>query len=283
VRICLFIFLSLIAVSSFAQKKGKKEKSFLTDDQRWTIEIPLWIPGFRGAFSYGDISMEGEDGVLPIIPDDPSQLPEEIDKGNIFSRLFSNNSSIRFFFVSRVAYQSKRFLVQADGIGGSIGSSVKFRYNNRELVESSINVSLARVYVGYKILEKVNKSEKLRLQLYGYAGTRLYFFRIKSSLANTGYSIDVRPVWADPLFGLQLQVDLKNWQFIIGSDLGGFNINNRISYSNQVIVYYRISRLISVRAGWLDMDIKHRNTVLNKELRWQTHLSGPSLGIGFHF
>ncbi|MCK5454816.1 MAG: hypothetical protein KAJ16_10660 [Calditrichia bacterium] len=35
------------------------------------MEIPIWIPGFRGVFTYGDVSLEGEDGVNP---GDPANL-----------------------------------------------------------------------------------------------------------------------------------------------------------------------------------------------------------------
>jgi len=280
-RHLLLFFLFLSTVSVYGQKQ-KKEKSFLTNEQHWVIEIPLWIPGFRGELAYGDISVEGEDGILPIIPEDPTQLPEK-DKGDIFSRLFSVNSTLRFFFIIRAAYQSEKFLLQVDGIGGSVGTSVVFNYNNKELVQTSINLDLARAYAGYEIFEKRTDSGKVRMQLYGIAGARFYIFKIHSSLNDPINNLDVNPVWVDPMIGLQFQLDLKNWQFIVGSDLGGFNINNRLSYTNQLTAYYRISRLISVRAGWFDIDIKHRSTILDKELRWQTHLSGPNLGIGFHF
>ncbi len=277
----VLLFLFLASISSFAQKR-KKEKSFLVDQQHWTVEIPVWVPGFKGAFSYGDVSLEGEDGVLPVIPDDPTQLPEE-DTGNIFSRLFSNDTRLRFFFISRVSYQHKRFFAQVDAIGGSIGSSVKYRYNNRSLVESSFNISLARAYLGYRLLEKVAASGKSRVQLYGYLGTRLYFLKVKSSLDNANISLSISPVWADPLVGLQFQLDLKHWQFLFASDAGGLNFSNRISFANQLTVYYRASKLISVRGGWFAIEIRHKGSFLSHQLTLRTHLSGPSLGVGFHF
>ena len=280
-RILLLFFLLLTSLLSFGQKE-KKEKSFLTDEQHWVLEIPLWIPGFRGDLSYGDISLEGEDGVLPIIPDDPTQLPEE-DHGNIFSRLFSSNSTMRFFFVFRASYQSDKFLIQADGIGGSLGSSISFNYNDKELVQTSINLSMSRLWVGYEIFEKRTKSQKVRMQLYGYLGTRLYLLKIHSSLNDPINNLNLNPAWLEPIVGLQFQIDLEKWQFIFGSDVGGFYAKNSISFANHMIVYYRISKLISVRGGWNDVDIKHKSEILNQDFKWNTHLSGPSLGIGFHF
>jgi hypothetical protein len=278
-KIMLFVVLSLSTIFAYGQKQ-KKEKSFLTDDERWTLEIPVWVPGFKGSFGDKDVTLKGEDGVLPIIPDDPTQLPEE-DNTNIFSRLFNNRSRLRYFFITSMYYQSKRFLVRADVIGGSIGSSVKFNYNNIDLVESSINISLARVYLGYKILEKRSDSGRLRFQLYGYAGARLYFFKVQSS-DNKNFTFDISPVWVDPLIGLQFQLDLKNWQFVVATDLGGRSFKNNFSYSSQLTAYYRISKLISVRAGWYDVDIKRNRKVLSRNFSLETRLSGPSLGISFH-
>ena len=45
-----------------------QEANFLLAVRPWSIEIPLWIPGFAGDFAYGDISIEGEDGVNPEFP-----------------------------------------------------------------------------------------------------------------------------------------------------------------------------------------------------------------------
>ncbi|MEA3478027.1 MAG: hypothetical protein U9R60_07600 [Bacteroidota bacterium] len=43
----------------------------MRNDRPWSIEIPLWIPGFRGDFAYGDIDLEGEDGTDPGDPENP--------------------------------------------------------------------------------------------------------------------------------------------------------------------------------------------------------------------
>jgi hypothetical protein len=57
----------------------------LLNDRDWTIEIPLWIPGFRGNLAYGDISIGGEDGSDPGDPDDDDRgdLMGEIVKINV--------------------------------------------------------------------------------------------------------------------------------------------------------------------------------------------------------
>jgi len=279
VRFLLIVVFSLSNFLAFGQKI-KKEKSFLIDDQKWSFELPVWVPGFRGSLSYGSISVEGNDGVVPIVPPDPTN---PIEPGNIFSRLFSTSTELRFFFVGKATFQSRKFIGVAETVGGSIGSTLKFNYNNTDIVQLSINAAIGRIFVGYELLEKRTDSNKLRMQLYGITGVRLYIFKFQSTLINSIDILDLNPVWLDPLIGLQFQLDLKNWQFIIANDFGGFNINNRLSYSTQLIVYYRISNLISVRTGWTDLDILYKGNILGRELKWRTRLSGPSLGIGFHF
>lgn len=275
----IFSFSSLVCQS----QKQKKEKSFLIDDQKWSFELPVWVPGFRGSLSYGSISIDGEDGNVPELPPTPGNPIEPVDPGNIFSRLFSVNSELRFFFIGKATFQSRKFIAAAETVGGSIGSTLKFNYNNTDIVQLSINATIGRVIAGYELLEKRTVSNKLRMQLYGITGVRLYIFKFQSTLINSIDILDLNPVWLDPLIGLQFQLDLKNWQFIIANDFGGFNINNRLSYSTQLIVYYRISNLISIRTGWTDLDIQYKGNILGKELKWRTRLSGPSLGIGFHF
>ena len=52
----LFSFLTVISVSAqdtTSNKKTRPEKSFLRQDRSWTVEIPIWVPGFRGEYAYG--------------------------------------------------------------------------------------------------------------------------------------------------------------------------------------------------------------------------------------
>ena len=79
--ILITIYLSVPAISiaqdSLTKKENRIQQSdFLLPDNPWTFEIPLWIPGFAGEFAYGDIEIEGEDGVIienPIEPEPPGE------------------------------------------------------------------------------------------------------------------------------------------------------------------------------------------------------------------
>ena len=99
----IFIFLFLFAVTVFSQdtltKKElrKQQRSFLLTNRTWTVELPLWIPGYAGSFAYGDIEVEGEDGVDPSQPIEP---PPGGEIGKIFSRLFTENWYFKFFYMT---------------------------------------------------------------------------------------------------------------------------------------------------------------------------------------
>jgi len=56
--ICLSVPAVSSAQDSLTKREIKKLKSdFLIPGNPWTLEIPLWIPGFAGEFAYGDIKM----------------------------------------------------------------------------------------------------------------------------------------------------------------------------------------------------------------------------------
>ena len=110
------------------------------------MTIPIWVPGFRGDFTYGDISLEGEDGTDPSDPTDP---PE--GGGNIFSRLFNSSSFLKFFFMGRVAYSSDKFIIELDSFSGRVGNRVEFVLNNREIATADFftffDTSYGRLFV----------------------------------------------------------------------------------------------------------------------------------------
>ena len=95
----------------------KPARGFLRTDQHWVVEVPIWIPGFRGEFAYGDVSLEGEDGqdLLPVNPIEPE--PED-PPGNIFSRLFSSSTYLKFFFMGRAEFSHGKVRANIDAING---------------------------------------------------------------------------------------------------------------------------------------------------------------------
>ena len=87
---------TIVAQDSIPESGSKKKQSFLTETRHWNIEIPVWIPGFRGEFAYGDVELEGEDG-SDLTPGNPIEKP---DFGGAFKRLFKTGWDLNYFFLT---------------------------------------------------------------------------------------------------------------------------------------------------------------------------------------
>jgi len=281
----LILYYILLAATVSAQDTSDTlviydEGSFLNRDKNWELTIPVWVPGFRGNFAYGDISLEGEDGTDPGDPGDPTDPPE--CGGNIFSRLFNSSSFLKFFFMGRVAYSSDKFIIELDSFSGRVGNRVEFVLNNSEIATADFFTFLTRLMAGYTFYEFENKSHSLRLTAYGYTGLRIHYIELTSNLNRTVRSLNLDKSWGEVLFGLKSRLALNDWLFRLQGDIGGFDRANSFSYMIQASCAYRISNLLSLKLGWTDWDFKYRGNVRDEELTLNVHLSGPNVGLTFH-
>jgi len=267
------------AQDTLSRKEIKKvETNFLLPGRPWTIELPLWIPGYAGSFAYGDVSIEGEDGYDPVNPIEP---PDGL--GGILSRLFTDEWYLKFFFVSRAAYENNRFLAQVDGLTGSVGESVKFNYNNREIVEAHYRSTNIRLFGGYKVIDAFSKNEKFRYELFGYLGVRMHFNKINAELDGSTSILDISPSWAEPITGLQNQFTWKRWFVIVQGDYGGYFISSKYSAQLSGYVNYKFGKLTSAKLGWNHIALNHKGTFLKEDYHVKATFSGPSVGVAFNF
>ena len=283
-RFCRFILLhiSLLALIASAQDTSTtsiihEEGSFLKRDKNWELTIPIWIPGFRGSYTYGDVSLEGEDGTDPGDPTDPP-----IGGGNILSRLFNSSSFLKFFFMGKATYSSNKFFITLDSFSGRIGNRVEFLLNDKEIATADFFSLLTRLVAGYSVYEFENASNSLRLTVYGYTGLRAHYIELTSNLNRTTRNLDVNKFWWEVLFGLKNRLALDDWLFTLQADIGGFNKGSNFSYMIQASCSYRLSNLLSIMLGWTDWDVRYRGNVKDEELTLNVHLSGPNLGLAFH-
>ncbi len=277
----VFIVSNICSQNNLSKKQIRKQKiNFLTANRSWTAEIPLWIPGFAGTFAYGDVEIKGEDGVDPEHPIEP---PPGGGIGEILSRLFRTDWYLKFFFITKIAYEKNNFLIQFDALSGSVGNSVKFRYNNRETVQANFSSTLTRLFVGYKIVNHQSQNRKFRYELFGYLGTRAFFNSINSDLNNSVNNLDISPSWWEPVIGLQNQFTFKRWFLVVQGDYGGLFVNTKYSNQFSFYTYYRTGKITSVKIGWNHLQQHHEDKLLNEDLKVIVTLSGPSVGIAFHF
>jgi hypothetical protein len=264
---------------STLKAKKKPHKSFLVEERPFTIEIPIWVPGLSGNFAYGDFSIDGEGGTDPGDPEDP----DDDDEGNIWQRIFTPKFYVKFFFLTRMAYENKNFLVQFDAISGSIGESIKFTYNSKELAKLEFTTINLRTFGGYRIVDALSKKQNFRYELYAYLGARYHNHKIVTQFLDNRLIFDVQPWWIEPIVGVQNQFSLKRWFFLVQADMGGFTIDGKYSFQGTAFVYYRMGRALSLKLGWNILDLNHRATYNDEEVKMDATLSGPSVGLAIQF
>lgn len=286
-RTLLFLTIYLIfkgisfAQDSLTKKEIKKlESNFLIPGNPWTVEIPLWIPGFAGEFAYGDINIEGEDGIEnPIEPDPPGG-----GIGDIISRLFTKNWYLKFFYLTRVSYEQNKFKAQFDMITGAVGNSVMFNYNQKELVQASFFTLNLRLYGAYKFVEKWGGTKNnFRYKAFVYGGLRTYFQRVQSELNGAGVALKINPVWVEPIIGLENQFTWKRWMVNLQGDYGSLAYKNRQTYQLTAFANYRMGSLTSIKFGWNHLYVNRNDEYLEEEIKIKLTLSGPSVAVAFHF
>lgn len=282
----LILFSFLLSNIFFAQdtlskKQLRKQKaSFLIPNKTWTIEVPVWIPGFSGSFAQGDVEIEGEDGVNPEHPIEP---PPGGEFGKIISRLFQKNWYLKFFFIGKLVYEKDKFLIQMDALSGSVGNSVKFIENNNEIVHANFTTTNIRLFGGYKLFETLTKNGKFKFELFGYFGTRVHFHSVSSDLIGTTNKLSFTPYWWEPIVGIQSQFTLKRWFFVVQGDYGGVFIKDKYSEQLSFFTLYRTGKMLSVKLGWNHLQLNHSGTFSNEEYKVKAILSGPCVGLAFHF
>ena len=257
-----------------------EQANYLLPGRPWTIEVPLWIPGFAGSFAYGDISIEGEDGVDPEQPVEP---PPGGIIGEILSRVFTDEWYLKFFFLTRVAYEKDQFIAQLDGLSGSVGESVKFKYNDKQVVQANFRTTNVRLFGGYKIVNTHSKDEKFQYELFAYVGIRTHFQKIYSDLDGVINKLDINPTWVEPIIGIQNQFSWKRWFVVIQGDYGGYFVGSKHSVQISSYVYYRTGTLTSIKLGWNHLDLNHNGSILRQDYRINATFSGPSVAMVFQF
>ena len=165
------------------------------------------------------------------------------------------------FLWARLTTIKDKFWAQLDGFEGTVGSSLNFKFNNREVVRATYRTGLLRFLVGYSLYERENRSHSRRFALYGYGGMRLHYLDIFSDLNRVDNSLDLGSFWGEPVFGIQNRLIFKNWLFILQGDVGGFYSGRNYSYMIQFLSCYRISNLLSLKMGWSDWDINHKKEI----------------------
>jgi len=261
-------FLILIQTITYLGAQNlNEEKYYINNNRNWLAEIPLWIPGFRGQISYGEIDFSSSG----------SENEKEFNKLN-------SNVGLEFYFVGRIAVQYKKLWIQADAFSGKVGSAFTYTSQNgnddKEITNIQIQSTIPRLVLGYSVWENSNENS-FKIEITPYAGIRYTGFSLQSDTFDSLNLIDVKLNWFEPLLGLYVPLSYKRFKVEIQTDYGSSGSKNSLVISNRY--RYRISKLIDVQLGWNLIRLYHKGIIDNKLLESNIRLFGPTAGLGFRF
>lgn len=232
------------------------------DSTNWLFELPLWVPGFKGAFTVGDIKISGE------------------NTDGIFNKLFDSKYGLDFYLVGKVRYATQKWRFQADIFGGKINNSVAFKYGSIDISNTNISTIIPRFFVGYKLYSyNLNKKYNNNLNIWINAGLRNYNVYINSELTGIGNAITIRDNWVEPIIGIGIPFYYKGWAFSYYTDIGGFSINSKLSWWMQLHGRYQFDNRFALNLGWVVQDIYYKSIVNETEFKYNVRLSGPMAGL----
>ncbi len=259
---------------SESKKKDVSESYYLNNlDRKWMLELPLWVPGFRGQFAFGDISM--------------SSTEESDDE----RERFTSELGLEFYFVGRAQYEIEKWMFSADAFSGRINSKIKFdriiKNEQIDVLDITIHGTIPRIYAGYTLyrreFKKKDRPEESRqwLKLIGYIGMRYVDLSMSSVVLDSVYAGSVRPRYVEPIIGLYASWGVKRWFVSLSGDIGA--IDNKASFMINTQVQYRFGRLVHMKLGWNHLGLRHEKEYNGKNLNVDIILTGPALGVGFRF
>ncbi len=230
------------------------------------LELPLRIPGFKGSFSYGDISVEGEG-----------------NRGNLFSELFDSRLGVDFFFVGKITYNFDKWNIQTDVFGGQIRHAIEFKYNDIP-IDVEIFTVMPRLFAEYKLYDTfIRNNKNLTLQFCLYGGIKYYHLNLNADFETDNLDFEVMKHWIDPIVGFTIPFTVSKWKFIFQNEYGGFGIGSELSWFLQLQARYDISKHLSINGGWIIQDIKYSQDKLQEKFIYDVQLSGPMAGIAIRF
>lgn len=111
----------------------------------------------------------------------------------------------------------------------------------------------------------------------------LRYFRMKSHVEVTlvGEFNDLF-AWFEPMLGFHsaIPLDRRNrWTLETGSDLGGFELGSDFTWQASAALRFRFSPRRSISIGYRHLDIEFKDG----QRRYESEMSGPLIGFGFHF
>lgn len=268
----LKISLTLLFLSSiFNGKQSFGQHYFYEDSTRWEVGLPLWVPGFKGAFTLGDITIGGGDN-------------EGNGGDGFFSQIFDSELGLDYYLVGEVRYSVKKWAFFADVFGGQIKHSTIFKYNGETLANTKIEAIIPRLIVSYRILDWDFKNQDAgSLQSYVYTGVKFFHASVNSELPDSIPPLEFTSNWVEPVLGLTLAYYWRKFTIGAKADTAPFKLFSEPAWWYEVQARYRFGKRVSVELGWVRQDFTRVGELLNQDLKLDFSLKGPMAGFTIHF
>lgn len=263
----LLVVLTILILGSLGSDLlyGNNPVETYPDSTGWMVELPVWVPGFRGAMSWGNIEITGGDG------------------SGFLDNIFDSSTGVDFYFVGKLRYSYQKWRFQWDIFGGQIDNSVKFVFQDGSLIDAKIAAILPRLLAGYRILEKdFDNKNSGSLSSYIYGGIRLYHLGISASPPQPFDPLDLNTTWINPLLGFSFTYNFRKLTLSTQFDIGLIHAFSNSSWWLQLQAGYRVGQRFFVSFGWVLQHIYRTDELLNYDFRYKASLTGPMVGIAFY-
>jgi hypothetical protein len=149
--------------------------------------------------------------------------------------------------------------------------------------EWDFNMIIADAFVGYRFAELPlgcgSRCFRPSVSFDALAGVRYYHVDLEIDL-EPGPSFDGGRDLFDPVVGLRALFHVTpDLTFNLFGNIGGFGVGTELSWQIVAGIDYRVSRCVSLNAGWMILDIETDNGDASVDLT----LSGPYIGATFRF
>lgn len=263
-----FYGLLIIFLIGIEQVKAQHlDKYYSQNDDKFLVEVPLWVPFFKGQLSYGKYNINSNG-----------------DKAERDFNKLHNQFGIEFYFVGRFTLKKNNLWLNFDTFSGRINKAISVQWNSsskkRQIINLNTKATVPRLVLGYSIWSPIEK-EHFVIQLIPYIGLRYVSLSLKTDVFDGNQLIDVSPNWFEPVIGVYLPIEYKRFKAEFQMDYGASNQKNSWIISNRY--RYRISKLVDVQLGFNFFQVKYSELHLENELHSKIQLLGPTAGIGLRF
>lgn len=244
----------------------KLYRSFRKNPQKWSFNIPLWVPGVRGSMSYGELDLSIGEG-----------------DGSGGSEWISPKLGIDFYFFGKFKYQTEKWFGLFESFRGAVNTQVVIGNTETTVLPAQLAMSYSRLAFGYAILNKPLRPKYSGYSVYIYSGVRMNSFRLKSTSDSSIVKYHVSPLWVEPIIGFSGSIDIQRWRAACYIDYGGFGLNNKQSLAAQISASYRFANKWSVNGGLQYLNMKYQDVINEIPLDASFTLIGPYASVSFYF